>query len=370
MKPNKKKSKLRFSFFQRTLAYVLAVLTLTLAIAVILFLCFFVFGPMGSELPPMSPVLFIILLNMSSLIVGFLLSIILYRITFKELEDFDVGMRKVGKGDFSVRLEEHENSYMSELNHTFNAMVTSLSSIETLKTDFISNFSHEFKTPLSSVSGFAKLLKKGNLTPEESTEYIDIIISESERLVQLSQNTLWMSRLDNQEKLYEKTNYFLDEQIRKCALMFQSEIDKKQLSLSLDGDEITYYGSQDLTQQLWINIIGNAVKFTGENGTISIQIEKGADFTEVRISDTGIGMSEETKKHIFEKFYQGDASHTTYGNGLGLSICSKIMEIIRGSISVESELGKGTTFIVRLPNETEPKETGKQKQSGEKKPAK
>ncbi len=351
MKPNKKKSRLRFSFFQRTLAYVLAVLTLTLAIAVILFLCFYVFGPMGSELPPMSPALFIVLLNMSSLIMGFFLAILLYRITFRELEDFDAGMRKVGKGDFSVRLEEHENSYMSELNQTFNAMVTSLASIETLKTDFISNFSHEFKTPLASVSGFAKLLKKGNLTPEESAEYIDIIISESERLVQLSQNTLWMSRLDNQEALYEKSEFYIDEQIRKCLLMFQTEIDKKQINLSLDGDEVSYYGSPDLTQQLWINIIGNAVKFTGTNGTISIQINKSEDCTEVRISDTGIGMSEETKARIFDKFYQGDTSHTTYGNGLGLSICSKIIEILHGSIKVESELGKGSEFLIKLPEE-------------------
>ncbi|MBP5649180.1 MAG: HAMP domain-containing histidine kinase [Clostridia bacterium] len=362
MKKNQNKTtKLRFSFFQRTVGYVLCVLTITLAIAVVLFLCLFVFGPMGSELPPMSPILFIILLNIFSLIMGFLLSIILYRITFKELEDFDVGMKKVGKGDFSVRLEERENSYMSELNHTFNAMVTSLNSIETLKTDFISNFSHEFKTPLSSVSGFAKLLKKGDLTPEESKEYIDIIISEAERLVQLSKNTLLMSRLDNQEALYEKKTYFLDEQLRKCALLFQTDIDKKQINLSLEGEDIQYYGSQDLTQQLWINLIGNAVKFTNEGGAISISIDKTSEFIEVKIADTGIGMSAETKQRIFDKFFQGDKSHTTYGNGLGLSICKKIIEITGGSIEVESELGQGSTFIVKLPITAEEKPSTKQK---------
>lgn len=258
-------------------------------------------------------------------------------------------MHKVAKGDFTVTLPDSEESYMHELNGAFNAMVRSLRSIETLKTDFISDFSHEFKTPISSICGFAKLLKNQNLSEEEKREYVDIIIAESERLSRLSKNALSISKLENSDGAIEKKTYRLDEQLRKCVLIFQTEADGKQIDLSLSGEDVTFYGNEELLQQLWINLIGNAVKFTPEHGSIAIDISSGENVVRVSVSDTGCGMDEITKKRIFDKFWQADSSRTTVGNGLGLAIAKKIVDLSGGNIEVASEIGKGSTFTVVLP---------------------
>lgn len=353
----KLKTKVRFpnQFYTITfkiLSYVFVLLILTITIALGLMAIFYYGGLFPSEgKPPVSPVLLIVLLVLASTLIGCVLSVALYSLSFKEFNQFRAAMNKVAKGDFTVNLPDSSESYMRELNTSFNAMVRSLKSIETLKTDFISDFSHEFKTPISSICGFAKLLKNPNISEEEKQEYIDIIITESNRLTQLSKNTLSMSKLDNQETVYEKKVYRLDEQLRKCALMFQTEMDVKKIDFSLNGEDVDYYGSEDLTQQMWINLISNAVKFTPEGGSIEISVSSAENAVKVSIKDSGCGMDEVTSERIFDKFYQGDTSHSVAGNGLGLAIVRRIVQIANGTIGVSSEQNKGTTFTVELPDE-------------------
>lgn len=347
----KKRSKF-YSLTFRIVSYMFILMLITMTIAITLMAVFYYSGIVDSgSAPAISPVLLIIILILISSLIGCLLSVALYSLTFKDLNVFQTAMGKVAHGDFSVSLPENDDGYMHDLNCGFNAMVKSLKSIETLKTDFISDFSHEFKTPIASIYGFAKLLKKGGLTEEERREYIDIIITESNRLSRLAQNTLFMSRLENHETVYEKKLYSLDEQLRKCALMFQSDMDAKHIDLSLSGESVEYYGSEDLVQQMWINLIGNAVKFTPHEGTIEISVSSESNRVTVSVRDSGIGMSEQTQKRIFDKFWQGDESRSVSGNGLGLSIVSKILQLTNGRIEVRSKVNEGSEFIVTLPNE-------------------
>lgn len=365
MKKNKGKRRLPGQFYTITfkiISYVLilmvAMIVIALSVMTILYYCG-VFGDSGHETA--NPIVIILIVILVSAVLVGVLAVGLYSYSFKGLNQFQAAMNKVAKGDFSVTLPTEEDNYMYALNSSFNAMVASLKSIETLKTDFISNFSHEFKTPISSICGFAKLLKNPRISDEEKQEYIDIIISESDRLTLLSKNTLSLSKLDNQETIYEKKNYSLDEQLRKCALMFQTQVDRKNIELSLFG-EADYCGNEELMQQLWINLVGNAVKFTPENGSVDISVEKRDGGIAVSVRDTGIGMDEETKSRIFERFYQGDSSRSVSGNGLGLAIVKRILQIVGGNITVESEPSKGSTFTVFLPDEAaELKDTEKKK---------
>lgn len=329
--------------------FVLMLVTLTVALTLMGIFYYTGFSPDGGA-PAISPVLLIIILIIVSALIGCLLSVALYSLSFKELNTFQSAMKRVENGDFDVTLPDSEEGYMHDLNAGFNAMVRSLRSIETLKETFISDFSHEFKTPIASIYGFAKLLKKGGLTEEEKREYIDIIISESNRLTQLAQNTLDLTRLENQETVYEKKPYRLDEQLRKCALMFQSEMDAKNIDLSLSGENVMYYGNEDLMQQMWTNLIGNAVKFTPDGGNIEISVSSSGGCVSVSVRDSGAGMDEETQKHIFDKFWQGDASRSVSGNGIGLSIVKRIAQIAGGEIRVQSEPGKGSTFTAVFPD--------------------
>lgn len=359
MKKNKKEKTRRFSrplglrskFYTltfRIVSYMFVLMLVTLTVALTLMSIFM--GITSDENRIVSPVLLVIILVIVSALIGCLLSVALYSLSFRELNNFQSAMKRVAGGDFDVILPDSDESYMHDLNAGFNAMVSSLRSTETLKESFISDFSHEFKTPISSIYGFAKLLKKGGLTEEERNEYIDIIISESNRLTQLAQNTLTLTRLDNQETVYEKKEYLLDEQLRKCALMFQGEVEKKNIDLSLSGDEnVSYYGNADLMQQLWINLISNAVKFTPEGGRIEITLSANDGSTVVGVRDSGKGMDEETQKHIFDKFWQGDTSRSVAGNGLGLSIARRIVQLAGGSIQVESKPNEGSCFTVTLP---------------------
>ena len=352
---NKKQIKKRSKFYSltfRIVSYMFILMLVTMTIAITLMAIFYYSGIVDSgTAPAISPVLLIIILILISSLIGWLLSVALYSLTFKDLNEFQTAMGKVAHGDFSVSLPENDDGYMHDLNCGFNAMVKSLKSIETLKTDFISDFSHEFKTPIASIYGFAKLLKKGGLTEEERLEYIDIIITESNRLTRLAQNTLFMSRLETHETVYEKKLYSLDEQLRKCALMFQSEMDAKNIDLSLSGESVQYYGNEDLVQQMWINLISNAIKFTPSGGTVEISVTETSNRVIVSVRDSGIGMNEQTKQKIFDKFWQGDSSRAVAGNGLGLSIVNKILQLTDGKIEVKSKENEGSEFIVTLPND-------------------
>lgn len=258
---------------------------------------------------------------------------------------------KVAEGNFDVQVNLKGIGELEELSQSFNKMTHELSSIETLRRDFVNNFSHEFKTPIVSIRGFAKLVKEGNLSDEERLEYLNIIISESERLSELSTNILSLSKYETLEIIQDKKTFRLDEQIRRAVVLMEPKWSAKEMNVNVELEEIRYKGNEDLTQQIWLNLLDNAIKFCNPSGLINIQLISLNNGIHFSIQDDGQGMSEQTQYRIFDKFYQGDLSHSKGGNGLGLALVKRIVELCNGTIEVQSELGRGSTFSVFLPNE-------------------
>ena len=261
-------------------------------------------------------------------------------------------LEKVSQGDYSVRITQPKNrfqGFMVPVNDTFNKMVTELQNTSILRTDFINAYSHEFKTPIASINGFANLMLRQNVTEEEQKQYLQIIADESKRLADLANNTLLLSKLDSQQIVTDRKPYKLDEQLRKCVIMLSDGWNEKHLNFSGDMDEIVYNGNEEIMQHLWLNLLSNAIKFTPDGGDIEVTLSKLNDMAVVSIADTGVGMDEETIKHIFEKYYQGDAGRKQNGLGFGLSLVHRIVELCGGTITVKSSLDEGSTFTVTLP---------------------
>ncbi len=262
---------------------------------------------------------------------------------------------RISRGDFSVRIKVPEEGHpLFELSKQFNAMAEELSGIEIFRNSFINDFSHEFKTPLVSIRGFAKQLEKGNLTEEQTREYSGIIVYETERLVNMATNILQLNKLENQSMITERHTFSLDEQIRKCILLLEKQWEKKKIELNIDMQDISYYGNEDLMNHIWVNIISNSIKFVDEGGQIEITAAATEDIAVVSIKDNGIGIPQEALDHICEKFYQADSSHKSEGNGLGLALVNEIVKLCGGNISIESQVGVGTSVNVFLPLEKEP----------------
>ena len=260
-------------------------------------------------------------------------------------------MKKVSQGDFSIRLSEEDSvGEIRELITSYNHMAEELSSIELFRTDFINNFSHEFKTPIVSIRGFAKQLERDDLTDEQRREYTSIIVSESERLANMASNILLLTKLENQQIVTDREEYRLDEQLRKCILLLEKNWSAKEIELSLNMDEVTYVGNEEMMSHVWVNLIGNAVKFSPQGGLLEITCARMGNGVIATIRDHGEGMDEDTQKRIFEKFYQGDSAHATEGNGLGLSLVKRIVDLCNGQVVVDSHPGAGTAFTVTLPD--------------------
>jgi len=290
----------------------------------------------------------LIFLLLISVFIGTLIAAVGGGYFLRPLRRLTEATKEVASGNFDVRVEASGTAELERLAISFNEMTEELSSIETLRSDFVSNISHEFKTPVVSIRGFARRLKKDALT-ERQSECVDIIIAETERLSELSQNVLLLSNLESSDKISEKTTYSLDEQIRKCILMLEPLLDKKQLELDVRMESVQINSNEEMMNHLWINLLGNAIKFSPEEGTIGVSLQTDGEYAQISFSDEGIGMDENVKAHIFDKFYQGDTSRTTQGNGLGLSLVKRILHLTGGEITVESTPGQGTCFIVMLP---------------------
>jgi signal transduction histidine kinase len=230
----------------------------------------------------------------------------------------------------------------------FNTMAQELESIEILKNDFIANVSHEIKTPLSIIQNYASALQDENLEPGERREYIKTIVTSSQKLSALVSNILKLNKLEHQEIMPEAAPYDLSEQLRRCVLAFEDLWDRKNITFDADLDELTVSYDESMLEIVWNNLIANAIKFTVPGGSITVTLKRLAGFAVVRIIDSGCGMDEETQKHIFDKFYQGDVSHSQEGNGLGLALVKKALDISGAKISVLSKAGEGSTFTVRL----------------------
>jgi signal transduction histidine kinase len=279
---------------------------------------------------------------------GSLLIVIAARMVVKPIKRLTAAAKEISKGNFDVKIETKSRDEVGQLADNFNIMTEELKNIEYLRKDFISSVSHEFKTPMTSIQGFAKLLKDKGLSSEQAEEYVDIIIFETDRLSNLSSNLLKLSKLENQAISVQHKYFSLDEQIRRVILLLENKWSEKDIEFDLNLDELNYKGDEELFYQVWVNLLTNAIKFSQQSGEIKITLKEESGKINLTIADKGIGIAEEDKDRIFEKFYKSDKSRSREGSGLGLSIVKKIIELHGGNISFESRLGYGTTFMIEL----------------------
>ena len=268
--------------------------------------------------------------------------------------------KKIMNGEFSIRIEPLGGMSSADgfdsIIRCFNKMAEELSGIETLRTDFITNVSHELKTPLSVIQNYGTLLQKPGLSEEKRIEYARALTEASRRLADLISNILKLNRLENQQIYPDKKIYDLGEQLCECLLNFENVWEQKEIEIHTDiEEEIFVESDSELLTLVWNNLFSNALKFTEAKGTVSVSLKAEEQYAVVQVEDSGCGISPEVGAHIFEKFYQGDTSHATQGNGLGLALVKRVMDIADGDISVESEVGKGSTFIVKIRRKTDGK---------------
>jgi len=281
--------------------------------------------------------------------------LVFYRFNYlflKPINELSTALAQVEKGNYDVAVSTDVRiRELYRLMNGFNRMTKEISSVELLKKDFISYFSHEFKTPITSIRGFSRQIKEQELKPQKQKEYIDIIYRESDRLIKMSSNVLTLTKLEHQTTLTDTKYFSLDEQLRRTLLVHEEEWVEKELELELDFEEIEIESNEEMIKQIWVNVIGNAINYSNHGGKLKIRCKKDGEFAKVRIQDYGSGMSDLVRERIFEKFYQGDASHGASGNGLGMSIVKRIIDLCGGRIVIKSQIKKGTVVIVYLRRE-------------------
>lgn len=320
-------------------------------------LCYFYSGDVAMKISPnLQSSMFaaygyrIVIMLSAMMLISAIIMFIAGKSISRPLKELSLATQKVSLGDFDVQVEVNDecHSEVAQLAKSFNSMVTELKSNELLRNDFISNVSHEFKTPLATVNGFARLLQDDSCSDDEVKEYASIIESETNRLTVLCSNILKLSKLENQTIQTKSTAFSLDEQIRNAIIMLENDWVQKDIELDLDLEDTYFYGNEELLLQVWLNLLTNAIKFSHQGGKVSVVLKNNEDSVLVSVTDNGIGMSEETMKHAFDKFYQGDTAHSTRGNGLGLALVQKIVQISGGTVTVKSKLGEGSCFEVKL----------------------
>lgn len=290
-----------------------------------------------------------------SAIIGTVISCFVGAKVLRPISKLSRATTEVAKGNFDVRVDESSNiDEIREMSRNFNTMTRELNSIETLRSDFVVNVSHEFKTPIATIEGYATLLQDKSLTEEERNEYTNMILQSVRQLSSLSGNILNLSKLESQDVVLREDHYRLDEQVRQAILLQEKEWSSRNINMEVDLAYIDFVGDEALLMQVWMNLISNAIKFTPEGGTVKVnsliaESNIGQRRAIVEINDTGCGMSDNTLKHIFDKFYQGDTTRKSDGNGLGLSLTKKILDLTGSTIEATSKLGTGSTFIVSLP---------------------
>lgn len=338
-----KRSKINYGFIFSSAAFIGSLLSTALALAVV-WLLNRRFG-VWLGIPYTIRVLLISILSGAAIAVG------LSKIFVSPMMKLGDAMRKVAGGDFSVRLDcSSRIRDVREVYGSFNTMVKELGNTETLQTDFVSNVSHEFKTPINAIEGYASLLQDSQLTDEQKNTYIDKIIFNTRRLSDLVGNILLLSKVNNQTISLKAITFRLDEQVRQSILALESKWEKKEIEFDIDLDEIEYTGYENLLSHVWLNLIDNAVKFSPQNGQIRIRLKQFDGSVTFSIWDNGLPIPEADIDRIFNKFYQGDNSHASEGNGLGLALVRKIVAAAHGTINVTSSEDAGTEFVVALPN--------------------
>ena len=283
------------------------------------------------------------------LLVGILVTSQLSKFFFNPTKKLRGAMDKVAEGDFSVRLEEKSSSKeIMEIYTGFNLMAHELSSTEILQTDFVSNVSHEFKTPINAIEGYSTLLQDSDNLDDDQREYIDKILFNTQRLSSLVGSILLLSKLENQQIPSHQVEYRLDEQIRQSIVALEPAWEQKDIEFDVELDRVSYLGNEPMMRHVWDNLISNAVKFSPNGGAVKIHLVKKLKRLIFTVEDQGPGLSEEAQKHIFDKFYQADASHKQEGNGLGLALVKRILTIEKGQIAAENIPEGGCRFTVTL----------------------
>ena len=285
------------------------------------------------------------------LVVGSLFIMLISRYFVDNIRTITKASEELATGDFSIRLSTDRQDELGRLMHSFNDLAKALGNMDEVRKQFVSNVSHEMQSPLTSIKGYARALKDGLVPEENQQEYLDIIYQEVDRLSRLSNNLLKLASLDAEKDLIKLENYRLDEQIRRVILSTEPLWRDKNIDVELDLSQTYIHADQDLMEQVWLNLIVNAIKYNRENGALYISFYKDEDGLVIRINDTGIGIDHDEIPYIFDRFYKVDQSRSEYrtGNGLGLSIAKKIITIHNGTIEVVSQKGIGTTFFIRLP---------------------
>jgi len=334
-------------------AIIFCVLALSLVLAVIILFPLTYFGVIsGADGGDVGSSASLLLLLLVSLVIGSAFTLITSRILQKPFSHFISLTNRMAAGDFKARLTFgrlfRSHPSFAALADSFNTMAQELENTELLRGDFVNNFSHEFKTPIVSIAGFAKLLRRGNLTEQQKEEYLAIIEEESLRLAAMANNVLALTKIENQTILADVTTYNLSEQLRSCVLLLEDRWSKKDLTPDLEFDEYHISANEELLKQVWINLLDNAVKFSPEGGTITLRMGDSGRQLRVSVTNSGDDIPPDRIGKIWNRFYQVDESHSTQGNGVGLAIVKRVVDLHRGSVSVESGGGR-TTFTVTLP---------------------
>ena len=295
---------------------------------------------------------FFLVIAAMSLVCGTLIALFLGSVPLRSMNKMTEGLHRLASGDYKAHIEPKGFLCMiapvRDMVESFNATAAELEGTEMLRSDFINNFSHEFKTPIVSIAGFAGLLKQGNLSREEQLEYLDIIESESRRLAQMATNVLDMTKVENQTILTDVTTFNLSEQLRTCVLLLERKWETKNLEMNLELEEHMISGNQELLKHVWVNLLDNAIKFSPEGQTVEISAAEEEGHIAVSICNTGSFIPKEQQEAIFRKFYQADRSHNTEGNGIGLAVVKRVVELHGGTVAVESNPAF-TKFTVTLP---------------------
>ena len=299
----------------------------------------------------------ILFMSLISLVIGVILAFLGSRIPLKPVNELINKMNRLAAGDFKTRLKFGDavssHPAINELTTSFNTMAEELENTELLRNDFINAFSHEFKTPIVSITGLANLIEAGNLTEEQRVQYARAIREESMRLSSMASNVLNLTKVENQTILTDVSRFNLSEQVRSAVLLLEEQWTGKNIDLQLDFDEFMIEANEEMLKQVWINLIDNAVKFVPRCGTVELEIIGREDHLCVKVSNTGNEIPFDKQEKIFQKFYQADESHATKGNGIGLAIVKRIVMLHKGKVTVNSGDGV-TTFTVTLPKKQLP----------------
>lgn len=339
----------RLKRFHLALLFALIVCLIMFGSSIVIFFFGFMLYKMGFNVVDYNHRISLLVFALISLVIGTFFAFLFSNKALKPLLEIMKATDLIAEGDYSARLDLKGPNELKQLSDSFNNMAEELGSVELLRTDFVNNFSHEFKTPIVSIRGFARILKRPDLTLEVRSEYLDIIISESERLAELADQVLSLSKLENQVIITDKNEYNVSEQIRLIIAMMHSKWSERNIEIDFDRGEMMLYANEELMKQVFINLLDNAVKFSPDDSSVKVIIQEKVHSLVFLIRDQGKGIDKETASHIFEKFYQGDTSHAVSGNGLGMTIAKRIVTLHGGTIRVSSSIGKGTTIEVELP---------------------